>query len=393
MKTKNIYIFASIICLCFLCLCSMTITTFADSPSATLTIDGKLYGTYETVQEALNLIESADGSNFVIEIAGGTVSDPLNILQRENKNVVIRPQPGESVIFTDTITIDVSGRLSGPETVLIQGLTFDFTSEDAPGKCIFFDFLPVRDGYCYLYNITINGCDFTGIFNKTVAVQSVRGGSRNIAVINCTATDMHSLAKLKAVSGYALIKNCTVGNSGGGVNFYGVGDLIVDNCRFDVVGYAVRSGGSGSISDTGSVTINNSILNSNSSKDGTIVLRGDSTNNINILHSNITNENPDGAAIRNINEDSHDKYDIDVVESNITSQIIGIDLPTITVIDNPNVTNGHVSVIDNPGGTLILLITILDIILVILLIILAILIVRIVIGLIRFFDRLIKRKS
>jgi len=76
-------------------------------------------------------------------------------------------------------------------------------------------------------------------------------------------------------------------------------------------------------------------------------LRGDSTSNINILHSDITNSNSDGAAIQNLNLASIGLYDIDIVESNLTGQITGIDPATITTIDDPNVKNGPVYINGN----------------------------------------------
>lgn len=398
MKLRKANIFPLIMCLCFLCVCFMPLTTFAASSSATLTVDGVLIGTFASVQQAVDLVETTPGSNFVIEVAEGTVSDPLNILQIPNKNVVLRPQAGATVTFTNTITIDGNGNLNSPETLLIEGFNFDFTA-GTPVECIYFNLIPPRVGFCYPHNITINGCNFKGVFGTTVVVQSVTGGSRNIAIMNCTASDVHSLAQLKAVAGYAFIQNCIVSNSAeGGVNFYGPGDLIIDSCKFDVANYAVRSGqGAGVISNLGSVTVNNSILNSSSASDGTIVLRGDSTSNINIVHSNITNTNPAGAAIQNLNGASVDLYDIDIVESNITGQIMGINLSTITTIDDPNVPNGPVSVIepiepDNPFRDLLLLILsipILVIILVILALLLAILIIRLIIRFVRFLINLI----
>lgn len=398
MKAKNIYIFASIICLCFLCLCSMTITTFAVSPNATLIVDGNEVETFLSVQGAVDAIDSTGGNNFVIEIAEGTVSDAVYILQIPDKNIVLRPKPGASVTFTNTITIDGNSNYYGSETLLIQGFNFDFTS-GAFENCIHFALVPSRAAMdppplSYPHNITINGCTFKGVYGTTVAVQSLRGGSRNIAIMNCTATDIHSFAQLKAVAGYAFIQNCIVSNaSEGGVNFYGTGDLTVDSCKFDVVGYAVRSGQNDPTLAPilqGSVNINNSILNSNSSEFGTIVLRGESSNNINILHSILKNESAGGAVIENLYSDYEDEYDIDVVESDLTGEITNINLSTINTIDDPNIPNEPVSVIDEPEDQVrnlilfILLIPILVIILVILVIVLAILIVRLVIRFVRF---------
>ncbi len=321
----------------------------AASPAATLTVDETLIGSYPSVQEAVDAVTQTAGSRFVVEIAGVTLSDPLNITQQTGKDLSLYPQTGASVTVTNTITIDGNGNFYGAEGVLLQGLTFDMTASDSPANCIYFNLIPPRTGYCYPHNITINNCQFNGIEDVTVAVQSVAGGSRNIAITNCTADGMHSLAQLKAVAGYALIQNCIVTNSSAGVNFYGPANLLVDSSQFTVTGYAVRSGqGSGVISDNGSVTINNSILESSSTEDGVIVLRGDSTKNINILHSILTASATDGMVLQNLNAASSALYRITFSETDIGGLITGIDDAAITIIDDPNVPNGPVNIGPQP---------------------------------------------
>lgn len=357
-----------------LCLALLPVIAFADSPPATLTIDDEFTQEFPSVQEAVDTVTDIPGTDFVIEIASGTVTDELQIIQQPLKNVVIRPQAGATVTFTNTIKIDGNDNYYHPETLLIEGLNFDLTS-GTPQECIYFIKIPPdRAGNCYPHNISINACTFKGVYGYTVAVQSVGGGSRNIAIMNCTANDMHSLAQLKAVGGYALIQNCVLSNSAGGVNFYGeYGNLVVDSCKLDVTNYAVRSGQDSSdpVVDTGSVTINNSILNSTSPTIGTVVLRGDSTSNINILHSNITNADPAGSALENQHEGAEGDYYIKLVESNIlTEKITGIDLPTIDIIDDPNIPNGPVNITGNgPDITFIFLIAFLAVVIVVLLII------------------------
>ena len=158
------------------------------------------------------------------------------------------------------------------------------------------------------------------------------------------------------------------------MNYYGEeGNLVVDSCKLDVTNYAVRSGQDNSdpVVDTGSVTINNSILNSTSPTIGSVVLRGGSTSNIYILHSNITNADPAGSVLQNLNEGYEDDYNIKLVESNLASeQITGIDLQAIDTIDDPNVPNGPVNITGNgPDTTQIFLIAFLAVVIVVLLII------------------------
>jgi hypothetical protein len=363
MKRKLIFIFAIIICLCFI-----PLTVSAASPQASLTVDGVFISNYPSVQAAVDAVTTTPGAKFLIEVAAGTVTDALNIVQQLNKSVVLRPQPGAAVTFTNTINIDGNGQLNNPETLLIEGFIFDLSAVGSPANCIYFVQIPPNVGHCYPHNVSINGCTFMGIFDTTVAVQSVPGGMRNISIMNCTATDMHSLGQLKAVSGNAFIQNCIVNNASSGVNFYGTGNLIVDSCVFNVVGYAVRSGqGAGVIMNTGSVTINNSVLNSNSTDDATIVLRGDSTKYISIIHSDITNAAAGGSFIENLNAASEGLYDINIVESNVTGDITGILLTTINTIDDPNVENGPINITITPDSYLVIIITILVILIALLL--------------------------
>ncbi len=357
MKPKVIVLLSMLLVSCLL----LPIHSFAASPTATLTVDETLVGSYASVQQAVGAVIQTPGSRFVVEIAQGTVSDPLNITQQTNKNLTICPQQGASVTFINTITIDGNGQYYGTEGVLIQGLSFDMTS-GSPENCIYFNLIPPRTGYCYPHNITINNCHFQGVEGTTVGVQSVGGGSRNIAITNCTANAMHSLAQLKAVQGYALIQNCAVTDSGAGVNFYGVGNLVLDSCQFNVTGYTVRSGqGAGTISDNGSVTVNNSILESSSTEDGVIILRGDSAKNITVLHSVITASAADGIALQNLNAGSTALYRITFMETDVNGLVTGVNTTTVTAIDDPNVPNGPVNINPQPDcqWTLILLIVLL----------------------------------
>ncbi|WP_310602436.1 right-handed parallel beta-helix repeat-containing protein [Anaerosporobacter sp.] len=374
MKQKLIALF-SILLLSYLFL--PTPCSLAASPTATLTIDGTLIGTYPSVQQAVDDVSNQAGSQFVIEIASGTVTDSLGIIQQPNKNLTICPQQGATVTFTNTITIDGDNHYYYPETLLIQGISFDFSSSLLQ-NCINLAELTTPFDHCYAHNITINNCHFTGMEGFTVGIQSVAGGMRNIAITNCTASNMHSLAQLKAVAGYALIQNCIVTNSESGVNFYGTANLLVDSCQFTITDYAVRSGqGSGTIISSGSVTINNSILENNSTTDGVIVLRGDSSPNINILHSILTASGTDGKTVQNLNATRISSYKISFLETDINGLISDIDTSTITTIDDPNIPNGPINLNPQPDYewllifliilfTVLIILVIIDIILTIL---------------------------
>ncbi|HOQ76840.1 MAG TPA: hypothetical protein PK369_09775, partial [Thermoclostridium sp.] len=80
MKHKLIFLF-----ILTLCLGMLSVISFADSPPATLTIDGVFFSEFPSVQEAVDAIEANAGTDFVVEIAAGTVTDPLDVIQHLDK--------------------------------------------------------------------------------------------------------------------------------------------------------------------------------------------------------------------------------------------------------------------------------------------------------------------
>ena len=100
-----------------------------------------------------------------------------------------------------------------------------------------------------------------------------------MTISGCEATaQAHSLCQLKGVDG-VLVEKCEV-LSKNGLNFNNSDNVVVDACKVDVKGYAVRfgesSGGSGAAE---TYTIKNCELKSaNDDGDATIILRGTADN-------------------------------------------------------------------------------------------------------------------
>lgn len=343
----------------------------AASPSATLIIDGTVQGDYNTVQEAIDQVTLLPGIDFIIEISEGVLSDSINIIQQTGKNLTLRPKANATVTITNTVNIDGNGNLASEEALVIQGFTFDFTSGTAV-ECIYFKLIDRDTGFCYAHNVTINGCTFIGIEGTTVAVQSIPGGMRNISMMNSTGENLHSILQLKAVSGYLFVQNVTLTNSENGINFYGTANVLIDSSNISVNGYAFRSGqGNDPIEQASSITINNSILQSNSTEDGTVVFRGRSPANVYITHSDITNTN--GAAFQNLVDASKEDFNIWIVESNITGQFTNID-DTIRTVDDPNVPNGPLNINITNNSTVVIVLFFIIVLLVLTLIIMAFLV-------------------
>ncbi len=344
----------------FLCLLMLIPTLFppltlhAASPTVSLTVDGVPYRSYTSLQEALNMVEPLSGTDFLIEIASGVVSDPSYIVQEQGKNLTIRPMPGANVTITNTIHVDGNALYSDSAGVMLQDLYFDFSAASSPSNCIFLT--NAAGARSYVHNFVVSACSFKGIYGTTVALQSVAGGIRNISMIDCIGEDLHSPAQLRALAGTGWIENCNFTHTLEGINIYGPGNLDISNFYLKATTYAVRVGqAAGDVTTSGALTINNSILESASLTDGTLILRNNVPESVNIIHSNITNTATPSTAIQNTNAQIASSFIINIVESNIVGNITNIAVNSIRIIDSPNVPNGPVSVLPQPTNWWLLL--------------------------------------
>lgn len=285
--------------------------------------DGK---TFEKIQDAVNAVSIAAVSgptNFEIALADGEYNEHVQICQQADKNIVLKAKNDKKAVMKNTITIDGMGKYNGNDTLLIEGLYFDFTEPATNQNCIETNRIGRANGYVYAHNITINNCDFYGDYDKTpgtsvVPFQLANAGSRNIVMTDCYAENTHSLAQLKALgpgvddpdnppSSGATFRNCVTKNCKGGINFNGNGTLTVDTCDIRVDGYAIRGGTSDfSPSDkTGSIKVINSKLSGTfrDIDEATIILRGNAPATINVSGSELACKN--GAVIRDTTDGSY----------------------------------------------------------------------------------------
>ena len=92
----------------------------------------------------------------------------------------------------------------------------------------------------YTRNVTITNCTFEG--DGMVAVKSYTGGDKKLVIENCTVkAGMHSLCQLANVEEGLEIRGCKV-SSKNGANLNQTVTALIEDCTFDVQGYAVRFG-------------------------------------------------------------------------------------------------------------------------------------------------------
>ena len=156
----------------------------------------------------------------------------------------------------------------------------------------------------YSTNITVEGCTFTAIgeaVNTSVGVQIK--SSKNAKVLNCTATDMHSLLQAQSCDETVVVNGCTV-NGKNGVAFKQVKAATVESTTITALEYGIRF--DGNTDNYGIVVKNNNvtavqpfIVRKMTGKNNTITLDGENTLNTEAEYQIvITNGSDDEAYVK-----------------------------------------------------------------------------------------------
>ena len=134
----------------------------------------------------------------------------------------------------------------------------------------------------YSTNITVDSCTFTATgeaVNTSVGVQIK--SSKNAKVINCTATNMHSLLQAQSCDETVVVNGCTI-NGKNGVAFKQVKAATVEDTTITAVEYGIRFDGN---TDNYGITVKENtvtaaqpfIVRKMTGKNNTIALEGENT--------------------------------------------------------------------------------------------------------------------
>jgi hypothetical protein len=266
---------------------------------------------YPGIQAAIDVIyalsDPADITTYTVNVANGTYTEDVKIIQDVNKNIVLQASNVDEATLKGGIGINGAGRLSGAESLTIKGFTFDY-SDAAEDKDMIYTCAVLGITYNYSHNIIIEGCDFIG--NPSCKIVAVRagasGGHKNYTIRNAEGTDLHSLGQFTSVA-TVNIENVDVSGGRSGLNLNNSTDMHITGFTFEGTedGIRVGQGGSGIPSDN-TITIEDSSLVSSfvCSEDSfsdpdyvphtAFVLRGDAAKNIIITDSTIKNSNENG---------------------------------------------------------------------------------------------------
>lgn len=200
--------------------------------NATITVNGGVaVFTADQLQAELNAAE--DGAVIVL---GCDITGDVTATQKADVDVVI---DGIGNKFEGSITINGDARAQGAETLTIKNINFvssekvDFIS--APSK--------IEGRYNYSHNITVDNCTFTATtYNEDIVGVKVNS-SYNLTVVNCKATNMHSLMQAESCKTTVIVDKCVVENCKSGVSFNNTQNAVIKNSTISAVGtdgYGVR---------------------------------------------------------------------------------------------------------------------------------------------------------
>ena len=200
------------------------------------------------VNTVANLERQANVANDenIIQVCADLTGDVM-VQQKPNVDVVI---DGNEHKYDGTIKIH-NGSNYNNATLLIKDFMFE-TSRLYPNEkgTMVFDFIMpnefgVENGVTRRYsnNVTVDNCKFTATGEaQNVAVGVQAKSCTNLQVLNCTATNMHSLVQAQSCGGDVVVMNSTI-NGKNGVAFKQVKNAVVEGNTITAAAYGIRFDG------------------------------------------------------------------------------------------------------------------------------------------------------
>ena len=183
---------------------------------------------YLSLSEAIDTAQNGDVITLLADIA-----EDVTVTQQPNVVITI---DGDNKTYTGTIT--VNGKSAAYETaaLTIKNVKFVATADLVISLGVSGD-----NNTRYTSNVTVQNCTFTGEGNTAAAIKSHTGGDKNLTVIDCTATGMHSLIQVKNVAGVT-ITGCTITGKNG-ISVGASSNVVISKCIIEATGYGIRADG------------------------------------------------------------------------------------------------------------------------------------------------------
>ena len=238
-----------------------------------------------TVVSSKDELQSAiDADKRFIKLAADITGD-VTVTQKPDIKITI---DGGNHKFAGYILVDGKSARYDTAALTIKNINFDAAALSADA------FINLgasgNDNTRYTNHVTVKDCTFTDTDGgKTiVAIKSYTGGDKNLVLEGCTVKDgMHSLLQVTNVEEGLKITGCNV-YSKNGINLNSCPSLEMSGCTFDVKGYAVRFGVSGSTVNGIFEIKDSSLKSANDDGDAVIIFRGTMTGStLTLINTNL----------------------------------------------------------------------------------------------------------
>ena len=234
-------------------------------------IVGSFIYSAEELQTAVENAVTGTANEFTL---AANITGEVVVIQKPNVKITIN---GADHKFDGKIKVHSNSNHYPTAALTIKNVKFE-TSQ----KSLNFIEALENGAQRYSTNITAENCTFTATgeaVNTAVGVQIKASKWAN--VLNCTATDMHSLLQANSCGESVVVKDCTI-NGKGGVSFTQVKAATVEGTTITALEYGIRF--SGNIDNYGIVVKDNNvtaaqpfIVRKMTGKNNTITLEGENT--------------------------------------------------------------------------------------------------------------------
>ena len=248
---------------------------FENNTDNTMYFDDNTYfvASAEKLQKAVNV---TDKDEINIKLINDIVGDAVLVIQKQGVKINI---DGDNHKFNGYIKVHSNSYHYADAALNIKNVNF----ETAQASVNFIEALE-NGAERYSTNITAENCTFTATGEAVdTAVGLQIKSSKNAKVLNCTATDMHSLIQAQSCDETVVVKDCTI-NGKNGVAFKQVKAATVEGTTIVAREYGIRF--DGNIDNYGIVVKNNNItaaqpfiIRKMTGKNNTIALEGTNTLN------------------------------------------------------------------------------------------------------------------
>ena len=239
----------------------------------------KEYDLKFTAKEVQAALDAAPAGETTTIYLGATIEGDVIEHQKADRNVII---DGMGNKWNGTIKIH-NGSNYNNGTFTVKNVNFE-TSKESHNFIMPNDF-GTEEGVTRRYsnNVTIEDCTFTATgVAKNTAVGIQAKSTNNLQVLDCVATDMHSLIQAQSCGADVIVKNAKINGGKNGVAFKQVKNAVVEGTTITAAAYGIRFDGN---TDNYGIAVKNNnvtasqpfIVRKMTGANNTIALEGDNT--------------------------------------------------------------------------------------------------------------------